>query len=139
MVTAAPQQTAQEKQAAAVDAYATLHEQVYAPAFFHKLASDYGIRPDGDEEAYELMTMATKLRTAHDTEQQKQASAVVSSRKTFLKTAHQRLDALMQQHGLAKAAQTENTLQAEIKAAAATLTLDPKLAHAALSIQAASI
>lgn len=143
MVTAAPTQpaaqTAQTKQAAAVEAYAQIHERVYAPAFFNKLASDYGIQPANNDEAYELMTMATKLRAAHDATQQKQAQAAATSRQSFLKTAHQHLDAVMQQQGLATAPQQANSQEAEIKSAAATLTLDPAIAQAVLQLQAASL
>ena len=35
------------------DAYDTLSMQIYAPVFFEKLASDYGIRPSTEEEARE--------------------------------------------------------------------------------------
>lgn len=142
MVTAAPtqpaEQTAQAKQAAAVEAYAQIHERVYAPAFFHKLASDYGIQPANDDEAYELMTMATKLRAAHDATQQKQAQAAAASRQSFLKTAHQHLDSVLQQQGLAAVQQPVSSHEAEIKSAAATLTLDPVIAQAVLQLQVAS-
>ena len=138
MVTATPPQTAQAKQAAAVEAYAQIHERVYAPAFFNKLAADFGIQPANDDEAYELMTMATKLRAAHDATQQKQAQAAATSRKSFLKTAHQHLDTVLQQQGLAAPQQPVNSQEAEIKAAAATLTLDPTLAQAVLQLQLAS-
>ena len=133
------QQAAQAKQAAAIEAYAHIHENVYAPTFFHKLASDYGITPANEDECCELMTIATKLRGAHDAAQHKQAKDTGVARQSFLKTAHQHLDAIMQEHGLAAPQQAANNLEHEIKAAAATLTLNPSIAQAVLQLQAATV
>ena len=136
-----PAQTtaAQTKEAAVTEAYAHIHGQVYAPVFFEKLASDFGIKPESEEECYDMLAMATKLRTAHDMTQQKQAAAAVSSRQSFLKTAHEHLDAVLQKQGLAAAPQQQTDHEAQVKAAAATLTLDPGIASAVLQLAAASI
>ena len=130
--------TAQTKEAAAVEAYAHIHGQVYAPVFFEKLASDYGVTPESEDECRELLTMATKLRTAHEATQQNQAAAKVTSRQSFLKSAHAQLDSALQHYGLAEPAPKSN-FAAEVKAAAATLTLDPSIAQAVLQLAAASV
>lgn len=43
-----------------------LLQQVYAPVFFAKLASDYGIQPKNDEEAQLLLEVAAKLRDRYN-------------------------------------------------------------------------
>lgn len=139
MTTAAPKKPAapakspaEIKQAAAVEAYAHIHANVYAPVFFEKLASAYGVVPANDEECQELLTMGTKLRTVHDASQQKQAAQTGNTRQAFLKAAHHRLDTVMTQYGLAPVQQIDET--AEIKAAAASLTLQPDISQAVLQL-----
>jgi len=84
-----------------------------------------------------MLVMATKLRTAHDAVSQQKVAKAKTSRQSFLKAAHSNLDAVLQQQGLAEAPQQAD-LNAEIKAAAATLTLDPEISQSVLQLLAAS-
>lgn len=120
----------------AVTAYATIHSRVYAPVFFEKLASDYGIVPENDDESRDMLIMATKLRTAHEATQQQKIAKASSSRQSFLKAAHSNLDAVLAKHGLAETP-SQPDINAEVKAAAATLTLDPEISQAVMQMFAA--
>jgi len=113
-------------------AYATVHQRVYAPVFFEKLASQYGIKPQNEADAMEMLTMAAQLRTAHDVELEKQASVgnpVLAGAKAHLQ---QQLNA----HGYNTP--HPDTNQQLIKEAAAQASFDPDLARAVLSLQTAS-
>ena len=55
--------------------YNMLVEQVHAPLFFEKLASDYGIVARTQEERAELLELAGILQVERAKEQVKQASA----------------------------------------------------------------
>lgn len=56
------------------EAYNVLVAQVHAPVFFEKLASTYGIRPQNDDEAREMLLMAGQLRNAHEQQEIKNAA-----------------------------------------------------------------
>ena len=110
-------------------AYAVVHQRVYGPVFFEKLAADFNIRPQTQEEAMEMLTMAAQLRSAHDTEQEKQAAATTG----LLGQAHAHLN----QHLNAQGHQTPEFDQNQqlVKQAAAQASFDPELANAVLSLQ----
>lgn len=111
-------------------AYAVVHQRVYAPVFFEKLAQDYGIRPKTESEAMEMLSMAGQLRAAHDDELEKQANAgdpVLTGAKAHLQSQ--------------LTARGYNTPQFDVnqqlvKQAAAQASFDPDLARAVLSLQA---
>lgn len=111
-------------------AYALVHQRVYAPVFFEKLAQDFSIRPRNESEAMEMLSMAAQLRAAHDTEVEKQASAgdpvLVGAQKH------------LQKQLAARGYDTPqfNVSQQMVKQAAAQASFDPDLARAVLSLQA---
>jgi len=111
-------------------AFAVVHQRVYGPVFFEKLAADYGIRPRTEPEAMEMLTMASQLRMAHDAEQEKQASAGGG----ILAAAHSHLDYQLGNLGFPR----QDPIQQLTKQAAAQSSFDPELAHAVLSLQAAA-
>ena len=109
-------------------AYGVVYQNVYAPAFFEKLAGTYNIAPSNDQEALEMLTMASQLRQAHDANE-KQAAAQGTS---LLGQAQAHLNS--QLSGLGYNPQ-EQAVQHQIKQAADRGATDPALAHAILSMQ----
>lgn len=107
-------------------AYAVVYQRVYGPAFFEKLASDYNIRPNGEKQAMDMLTMAAKLRMAHDANVEKQAAAS----QDHLSTLHAHLDQQLGQMGVRFREEVS-----PVKQAAAAGSKDPELAHAILSMQ----
>ena len=112
-------------------AFAVVHQRVYGPVFFEKLAADYNIRPQNEQEAMEMLTMAAQLRGAHD-QHEKQAAA-----NTGLAGAAQHLQAQLGQLGYQTQPQVDPQQQT-VKQAAAQASFDPELAHSILSLQAAA-
>lgn len=109
-------------------AYALVHHKVYSPVFFSKLASDYGIKPGSEQEAYEMMNMAAQLREAHEQGQTKAAGQGSS----LLKAAHEHLNNALASEGF-DVSQPDDGL---VEKAAAEVACDPDVAHAILSMQA---
>lgn len=110
-------------------AYAVVHNRVYAPVFFEKLASDFNIRPASQEEALTMLTMASQLRAGYD-QQQKAAAA----KPTLLQQAAEQLNKKMAKMGFAVEKPAINP--ARIKKAAVDASFDPELSAAVLSMQA---
>lgn len=113
-------------------AYDVLYNKVYAPAFFQKLANDYGIQPQTPEEAVQLIKMAGWLRDMHD-QQEKTASAGLIAEAA----AH------LQQHAVHQGvidpqAQYKQAMAQHVHQVAAQASFDPELAQAVLSLQAAA-
>ena len=111
-------------------AYDFLYSQIHAPVFFNKLAQDYGIVPQNDTEAIQLLDMAADLFAAGQQEQQKQASA----QGTFINQAHQSLQMLLGKTGGARDVNAPANDRL-VKQAAAELTRNPYVRAAALSYQ----
>lgn len=109
-------------------AYALVHHRVYTPVFFSKLASDYGIRPQSERQAMEMLQMAAQLREAHDNGQTKAAA----SGHDLLGAAHAHLNQVLANEGFAVGAPDDGL----VEKAAAEVALDPEIAHAVLSLQA---
>jgi hypothetical protein len=109
-------------------AYATIYQQVYSPTFFQKLAADYNIRPNNEKEAMDMLTMAAKLRMAHDHQQQKRAAA-----RNPLNALHSHLDQQLSNMGLLQQDTVPQTKRAALAGAK-----NPELAHAILSMQVAA-
>lgn len=71
-------------------AYNVLIDEVYKPIFLQKLARDWGVQPQNDEEAEALVGMATDLGMADAEETAKQAeaaSSLITAAADGLKTA----------------------------------------------------
>jgi len=100
-----------------------LYQNLYVPAFFGKLANDYGINPQSQEQANTLLRMAGKLRQSYDAS----AQVKTASAQDPLAAFEQALD---QDLGL----NTRNEA-AEISKVAAHLTGNAALKAAAISYQ----
>jgi hypothetical protein len=110
----------------AEDAMTTLYREVHIPAFFEKLANDYGIVPRDEAEAIKMLDQAEKLATLQAQTPTKQAS--------LLDRGGAKLDALLKKAGAATPADNR-----EIKTAAANAaTKRPDLAAAALTLLASA-
>lgn len=109
-------------------AYAVLSQRVYAPAFFEKLASDFRLAPKNEAEALDMLAMASQLRQAYDSEQEKRANASTS----VLAQAKNHLNSELEKRGF----QIPRSQSNAIKLAAANAARDPQLAHAVLSFHA---
>ncbi len=106
------------------ESYDVLVAQVHAPVFFNKLASVYGIVPQTQDEARELLLMAGQLRNAHEQDATKQANA----RGNFYAEARRDLTNALGQSGV-------NTLPEDysaVKNAAAEAVKNPLTREAAL-------
>lgn len=112
------------------EAYAVVHQRVYAPVFRAKLAS-YGIVPADDTELATMIEMAGELREAYEINRQKQATAQGS----VLGAARKHLSNELEKRGFAKRASVAE--EAQRKQACAKGALDQQLAHAILSMQLA--
>lgn len=99
-------------------AFAIIHATDYAPAFFEKLATTYGIAPENEAEAVKMLEQAARLRAAYDALQEKQASATNG----ILDMVDQQLNATI--------GPAVDTTQV----AAAAGAQDPARAHAVLSL-----
>lgn len=108
-------------------AYAMVHQRVYAPVFFSKLAQDYGIKPQSEQEAMEMLAMAGQLRSAHDQGATKQAS------NGLLSAAREHLNNALASEGFASHDAHNDRL---VKRAAAEIAAEPHIANAILSLQA---
>lgn len=123
-------QTAQPQLLDPDSAFNLVHQRVYAPVFFTKLAQDYGIQPANDAEAIEMLNMAAQLRVADDQDRQKQAAAGTSK----LAAARAHLQQALRSEGY----QTDDSQNQLVEKAAAEVAQQPDLAHAVLSLQAAA-
>jgi len=103
-------------------AYNVLFENVHMPVFFSKLAEDYGVVPQNEQEAKQLLDLSDKLRVAQSQEQTKSAG----QRNEFLDAAGHELDRAI----YGEAPQTESVQQAIYEMAQ-----DPLLKEASLTYQ----
>lgn len=114
----------------AAEAYQFVHENLYQPVFFTKLANLYGVQPQTAEEANELLAMADQLRSAHDQQEVKQAAAQGS----LVSEAAGQLNQQLESYGFQRPGAGE---EAQIKEASqAVLQQQPDLAQAILDLQA---
>lgn len=107
------------------DARQYLVTQIYAPVFFSKLASAYGIEPRDEAEAEALLRMGSKLAQAHAQDMAKSAQAAGS----FLSEAEAGLDRALQAYGFNEIPGHEDSL---VKQAAAEWAADPAVQEAVL-------
>ena len=112
-------------------AYAHLFDNVHARVFFGKLAS-FGIQPQSEKQASELLELAGKLKAA---EQDPTVKAAAERNSPFAQASSD-LDRQLGRMGVGKAAAAE---QADIalNQAAAQLAQDPATYNAVLSLKAA--
>lgn len=103
-------------------AHRVLFDNVHAPVFFNKLAEDYGVVPQNEQEALQLLDLSDKLRVAQAQEQTKSAN----QRNEFLDAAGAELDRAV----YGEAPQTDSVQQAIQQMAA-----DPILKEASLTYQ----
>lgn len=106
-----------------------VHEQIYVPTFFQKMA-EHGVQPRTAAEAGQLLRIGHQLLVKHSQEQHKQAAATGS----FLDQLEQELAGETGQGstGYQPAAATHPL----IKQSADQLAGHPQLAHAVLSLMA---
>lgn len=111
------------------DAHAFLTREIYVPVFLEKLASDFGIVPQNEQEVEHLLGIGSRLSQVREQEQVKQAQAQTS----FIAQAANNLDSQMVSLGY-KGTTNEEQL---IKNASANLASDPRVATAVKTFQAA--
>lgn len=111
-------------------AFALVHNRVYAPVFFTKLANDFGIRPRSPQEAQAMLTQAAQLRAARD----QQVKMAADEGDGMLAAAGEHLRGVLGDAGF----EFEDDMDNLIKQAAVEVSGDPELAHAVLSLQAAA-
>ncbi len=108
------------------EAYNVLVAQVHAPVFFEKLARVYGITPQNDDEAREMLLMAGQLRNAHEQQEIKNAEA----RANDFATARKDLQATLAKQGF-HVTDTDDTTRVK-QAADDVVGANPLLREAAL-------
>lgn len=111
------------------DAYDLLIQQIYAPVFFDKLATDYGVQASTEQEAREFLVLAGKLEQLDQAKATKQAS----DRTSFVSAASTNLDSLLSRAGISGPANVQ--ADAEVKQAASKLAQVPHIRDAALLYQ----
>ena len=107
-------------------AHATLVREVFVPVFLEKLASDYGVVPQNDEEVSSLLEMAARLGEAQAQEGVKSASA----QSNFFKAANQQLGDLV-------GAPKDSALEGVVKQASDELAKRPEIMDAVLTYHGA--
>lgn len=111
------------------EAHAYLTREIYVPVFLEKLASDFGIHPQNEQEAEYLLNIGSRLSQVREQEQVKQAQAQTS----FIAKAAANLDTQMVALGYQGTTNEEQL----IKNATVNLANDPNVALAVKTFQAA--
>lgn len=104
------------------EAHALLTERILVPVFLEKLAADFGIAPQSEQDLEKLLAIGSRLMAAHEHEQVKQAGVQAS----FLDQALANLDGEMKKAGYVGSTNEEQL----IKNASANLAADPEIAAA---------
>jgi hypothetical protein len=112
------------------EAHNTLYQRVHVPVFFNKLASDFGIVPQNEQEAYDMLTIAGKLRTLYDNEKQAKVKAASSK----LSKLNADLDAELAKLGQAPEPQVNQA----VKQASTELLRDPSIVASVLTLMQAA-
>jgi hypothetical protein len=102
-----------------------LMKEVYVPVFLEKLANDFGIVPQNEEEVASLLKIAGQLTSIQEQENVKQAQA----RTSLIEAASSNLENAMGKMGYAssEAKQAADQEEALVKAAAANLANNPAI------------
>ncbi len=100
-----------------------LMREVYVPVFLEKLANDFGVVPQTEEEVANLLKIAGHLTSIQEQENVKQAQA----RSSLIDAASTNLENAMSKMGYAspEAKQIADQEEALVKAAAANLATNP--------------
>jgi DNA-binding transcriptional regulator YhcF (GntR family) len=100
-----------------------LMREVYVPVFLEKLANDFGVVPQTEEEVANLLKIAGHLTSIQEQETVKQAQA----RSSLIDAASTNLENAMSKMGYAspEARQVADQEEALVKAAAANLATNP--------------
>jgi hypothetical protein len=106
-------------------AHSFLMKEVYVPVFLEKLANDFGIVPQNENEVAELLKIASHLTAIQEQETVKQAQ----SKSTLLDAASNNLETVMQKMGFAsnEGQQKATEEEALIKAASENLAVNPSI------------
>lgn len=104
------------------EAHAFLTERILVPVFLEKLAADFNIVPQSEQDLDKLLAIGSRLMSAHEAEQVKHAGVQAS----FLDQALANLDGEMKRAGYTGSGSEENL----IKNASANLAADPEIANA---------
>lgn len=109
------------------ESYNYLNSTAYAPVFFNKLATAYGLTPADEQEARRWIDLAPKLKAA----EQAEAVKTAGQRATVIDEAHRDIDELLnKRYGINPSA--NYGLEANIKQAASELANDEAFRNAAL-------
>lgn len=111
------------------DSHQTLVREVYAPVFFNKLAQDWGIAPQSEKEALDLLALSGELEQLEQISNSKTANTQAE----FISSARQRLGGLLKSAGIDSV--STGYSDAEIKEAAHTVAQNPQIRDAALLFQ----
>jgi hypothetical protein len=118
-------QSQQEFDLSHEQAFNTLVENVHMPVFFSKLAQEYGVVPQNENEAQQLVELSHRLRAAHGQELDKSAGQAAQPNE-FLSAANELLGGAP--------AQSAAAIPVE-KYAAAELAQNPLIREASLTHQ----
>ena len=113
----------------AQEAHATLVREIFVPVFLEKLANDYGVVPQNDQEVSSLLEMAARLGEAAAHENVKAASVQTS----FLDVANRSLGGVMGQQT------QDHNLSNQIKQASNNLAQRPDIIDAVLTYHGAIV
>lgn len=110
-------------------AWADLMQKVYMPAFIEKLAADYGVKFESNENLEQALQRAAQLRGLHDAQQEKPTGGDANELTAF----GNYLDQLF----VGSSQQPDAVTSKTIKQTAQRHAVDPELARAALSLAVA--
>ena len=113
----------------AQEAHATLVREIFVPVFLEKLANDYGVVPQNDQEVSSLLEMAARLGEAAAHENVKAASVQTS----FLDVANRSLGGVMGRNT------QDHNLNNQIKQASNNLAQRPDIIDAVLTYHGAIV
>lgn len=109
-------------------AHGLLIKEIYVPVFLEKLANDYGIVPQNENEVVNLLKIASDLAVAEEQANAKQAQA----KSSLIEAAANNLGAAMNKLGFADPSLAKKASQEEalVKAAAENLAASPVIQEA---------
>lgn len=102
-----------------------LMREVYVPVFLEKLANDFGIVPQNEDEVAELLKIASHLTSLQEQETVKEANA----RTTLIGAASNSLESAMGNMGYASPTRVNNNAREEslVKAASSNMAANPSM------------
>lgn len=102
-----------------------LMKEVYVPVFLEKLANDFGVVPQNEEEVAELLKIASHLTTIQEQETVKEAQ----TRSTLIGAASNSLEGVMSKLGYASPVSQHQANREEelVKAASENLANNPSI------------